>query len=164
MEITLKQQTIAFLWSFVLGIILVLVYIIVAVIRTLSPPNKIQMFIGDVLFMVFAAIINFLFATAFTEGNVRFYTIFAELLAFFTIYLTVGKIIKKVIFVIYVRTEMIIKKIMLPLRAFIGGIFSSIIKKCSFMLKKVKKSKKVRHFPLHCRHKVLYNNDKSVRR
>lgn len=165
MELTAQQQTMAFLWSFVLGAVLAAVYTVAALIKVLSPPTKIQLFVGDVLFMVFAAILNFLFATALTEGNVRFYTVFAELVSFLAIYLTVGRILKKIINTVYKWISAFFRKITAPLTAFSARLSSSLRKKYSFMLKKVKKSEKVRRFPLHCQHNMLYNtNDKSAKR
>lgn len=165
MELTLKQQSEAFLWSFVLGVAVALIYIIIAVIRVISPPSKVQLFVGDVLFMVFAALLNFLFAVAFTEGNVRFYTIFAELISFFVIYLTLGKAAKKTAHIVFRFISAVLRKISYPLIKLINTISSFLREKCFILLKKAKKIKKVRFFPLHCRYKMLYNvNDKSSRR
>lgn len=165
MELTLEQQTMAFLWSFVLGVVLAVVYITVSVIRVLSPPTRIQLFISDILFMVFSAIMNFLFACAFTEGKVRFYTIFAELVSFIILYLTLGRGIKKIVGIVYKWISSFFRKITKPISNFIGKSVTFAEKKFAFMLKKVKKSKKSRHFPLHCQHRMLYNtNDKSVKR
>lgn len=165
MELTLEQQTIAFLWSFVLGAALTMVYIIIAVIRLLSPPTKLQLFVGDVLFMVFSALVNFLFATSFTEGNVRFYTIFAEIVSFIVIYLTIGRLIKKTVHTIYKCVSVIFYKITSPIVILIRKFVTIAEKGCTFMLKKVKKLKKVHRFPLHCQRKLLYNtNDKSAKR
>lgn len=165
MELTLKQQTEAFLWSFVLGAIVALIYIIIAVIRVISPPSKIQLFVGDMLFMVFSALLNFLFAVAFTEGNVRFYTIFAELISFFAIYLTLGRIAKKTAHIVFRFISAVLRKISYPVIKLITVVSSFLREKCFIMLKKAKKIKKVRFFPLHCRYKMLYNvNDKSSER
>ena len=165
MELTLKQQTEAFLWSFVLGVIVSLIYVIIVVIRVISPPSKIQLFVGDVLFMVFAALLNFLFAVAFTEGNIRFYTIFAELISFFAIHLTVGRLAKKTAYIVFHFISAVFRRITRPLTKKINVILSFLGEKCSILLKKAKKIKKVRFFPLHCRYKMLYNvNDKSSRR
>ncbi|MDD6488193.1 MAG: spore cortex biosynthesis protein YabQ [Clostridia bacterium] len=165
MELTLRQQTEAFLWSFVLGIIVALIYTVISVIRVISPPSKIQLFVGDVLFMVFSALLNFLFAVAFTEGNLRFYTIFAELISFFAIHLTLGRVAKKTAHIIFRFISAILRKISYPVIKLINAFLSFLREKCSVMLKKAKKIKKVRFFPLHCRYKMLYNvNDKSSER
>lgn len=139
-------------------------YIIIAVIRILSPPSKLQLFVSDVAFMLFAAVLTFLFATAFTEGNVRFYTIFAELTSFLIIYLTIGRFIKKVTKAVYHWLCCFFFKITKPFRTLLKKICSFLIGKIRIMLKKAKKIKKVGRFPLHYQRKVLYNNDKSVRR
>ena len=165
MELTLEQQTIAFLWSFVLGAVLTMVYIVIVVIRLLSPPTNLQLFVSDVLFMVFSALANFLIATAFTEGNVRFYTIFAEIVSFVAIYLTVGRLVKKTVHTIYKFVSVIFYKITSPVVRLFRKFVTVAEKGCTFLLKKVKKLKKVHRFPLHCQRKLLYNtNDKSAKR
>lgn len=165
MELTLKQQTEAFLWSFVLGAVISVIYTVVAVIRVISPPSKKQLFVSDLLFMVIAALMNFIFAVAFTEGKVRFYTIFAETISFFAIYFTVGKLAGRAAKSIFRFISTVLYKITHPVIFFVGKIILLFKEKCILLLKKVKKIKKVHLFPLHCQHKVLYNNSvKSTKR
>ncbi len=105
MELTPYEQTMAFLWSFVLGVAVAVVYIVFGVIRALSPPSKVQLFFSDILLMVIVAVMNFLFAVSMTNGIIRVFSLAAEIGAFGVIYATVGKLI--------VRCSEIIKAVFL---------------------------------------------------
>ena len=69
MELTTQQQTMAFFWAFLLGAALEIVYFAMIILRTASPPGKIAVFVGDTLYMLFVALLNFLFAVSQTEGK-----------------------------------------------------------------------------------------------
>ncbi|MBR2176507.1 MAG: spore cortex biosynthesis protein YabQ [Clostridia bacterium] len=95
MELTTQQQTMAFFWAFLLGAALEIVYFAMIILRTASPPGKIAVFVGDTLYMLFVALLNFLFAVSQTEGKIRLYVIFAECLSFGLLYFTVGRWLKQ---------------------------------------------------------------------
>ncbi len=86
-----EQQFYLFLWSFVPGLVIGLLYVILEAVRVISPPDKIQLFVGDLLFMLAASMITFLFSVAATEGRIRFHMILAEIISFTLLYFTVGK-------------------------------------------------------------------------
>ncbi len=91
MELTTEQQTTAFLWAFLLGAIIELLYTAICAVRVVSPPTKIQLFIGDVLFMVIVAILNSMYAISQTEGKVRLYVIAAELISYVVLYFSISR-------------------------------------------------------------------------
>ena len=95
MELTTQQQTTAFLLAFLMGAVICAGYIIVSVLRKLSPPGKTALFISDTIWMLSAAVINFLFAVSQTDGKIRFYVLTAELGSFLVIWFTVGKLLLK---------------------------------------------------------------------
>ncbi len=141
MELTLYEQTGLFLWSFVLGAILAAIYTIMAVLRTLSPPGKWLLFFTDVLFVLAAAFLNFLFALSGTGGMIRAYSVFAQLAAFCVLYFTVGRLIKKSSFVISSLLHKAFHRAVSPV-VYIGRrMFDFIQKKCKILLKKFKKNK-----------------------
>lgn len=94
MELTTAQQTTAFLWAFVLGAGLELIYFMISSFRAAFPPTKMQMFIGDFIYSLLAFVINFIYATAMTEGKIRLYVVIAEIIVFLLLYLTLGRTIK----------------------------------------------------------------------
>lgn len=95
MELTTQQQTAAFLWAFLLGAVIEILYTLFAAIRTVSPPTKLQLFISDVIFMMTAAILNTLFAISQTEGKIRLYVIAAEIISYIILYFTVSRFLIK---------------------------------------------------------------------
>ncbi|MBQ9460813.1 MAG: spore cortex biosynthesis protein YabQ [Clostridia bacterium] len=141
MQLTLYEQTCIFLWSFVLGGIIAGIYTIMAVLRTLSPPGKWLLFFTDILFMLAAAFLNFLFALSCTQGMIRGYSLAAQLIAFCVLYLTVGRFIKRSSFVIADFLHRTWHKVTSPVVSFSVRVFREIAKKCKKLLKKTKKNK-----------------------
>ncbi len=95
LELTTQQQTIAFLWAFLLGAIIEILYTLICAVRVVSPPTRLQLFIGDVLFMLIAAMLNTLYAISQTEGKVRLYVIAAEIIAYVILYFSIGRFMIK---------------------------------------------------------------------
>ncbi len=141
MQLTLYEQTVIFLRSFALGAVLAGIYTIIAVLRTLSPPGKWLLFFTDILFMLIAAFLNFMFALSCTNGMIRGYSLAAQLIAFCALYLTVGRLIKKSSFLIRNILQKTWQRITLPVRSVCRRIFSSVLIKCKKVLKKLKKNK-----------------------
>ena len=100
MQLTSYEQTYIFLWSFLIGIILSAVYIVLVLWRVISPQGRLLLFVTDLMFVVFASIVNFLFALIETDGRIRGYVLFAEVVSFAVFYLTVGRLLIKSAFAI----------------------------------------------------------------
>lgn len=129
MELTTEQQTVAFLWAFLLGAIIEIIYTAICAVRVVSPPTKIQLFVGDVLFMVGVALLNSLYAISQTEGKVRLYVIVAEIAAYALLYFSVSRyIIKGLSFVIGFTAGV--------LRRFFGCVEGRIVKITGFLVEK----------------------------
>ncbi len=94
MELTTQQQTGAFLWAFVLGAAAEIIYFVIAAFREAFPPGKIQMWIGDFLYIFAVFVGNFIYAVAMTEGKIRFYVLSAEMISFILLYFGIGRTIK----------------------------------------------------------------------
>lgn len=106
MELTTDQQTIAFLWAFLLGAIIELLYTVLCAVRVVSPPTRLQLFLGDVVFMLIVAILNTLYAISQTEGKVRLYVAAAEIAAYALLYFSVSRYaIRGLSFVIRVTAD-----------------------------------------------------------
>ena len=70
-------------------------YTLICAVRVVSPPSRLQLFIGDVLFMLIAAMLNTLYAISQTEGKVRLYVIAAEIIAYVILYFSIGRFMIK---------------------------------------------------------------------
>lgn len=101
MDLTLYDQTMTFLWSFMLGAGVTVIYIFMEVTREISPPNKLLVFMEDMLFTLIVSALNFFFAVARTHGYIRWYVIAAQIMVFVPVYFTAGKFLKKVFCVVF---------------------------------------------------------------
>jgi len=95
LDFTLYDQTMTFLWSFVLGAAVTVTYIFMEVAREISPPCKLLVFAEDITFTFIVSALNFFFAVARTHGYIRWYVIAAQIIVFVLIYFTLGKLLKK---------------------------------------------------------------------
>ncbi len=157
MELTIYQQTIAFLCSFAVGLCIAFLYTAVAMLRVIFKPSKTALFAIDVVFMCLTAVITFLYSIAVTMGVVRWYVVFGEFAACAAFYFTVGQYLKK-------STNFIFN----ALKHFLNFIFHPVFRFSAFLQKKIRgfwkkirKNMKKNHifskFHLHCHKKVLYN-------
>ncbi len=97
MEISMFQQTSAFLWAFVLGTVIALSYTVFVSVRDVFSCSNVGVFISDAVFSFFVSVIHFLYAVAMTEGRIRLYVIAAQIISFFVIWCFAGRYIKKYI-------------------------------------------------------------------
>ena len=97
MEVTLYSQTITFLSSLILGGIVVGIYIFMEVMREASPPNKIILFIEDMIFSFIVCGLNLFFSIVCTQGYIRWYVVTAQMIVFVSVYFTLGKLLKKIV-------------------------------------------------------------------
>ena len=100
MQITNFQQTTAFLWAFVLGAGIAVIYTVIRSVRIVLPPTQLQLFAGDMLFMIFVCIVNTLYAISLTEGRIRLYFVFSELVGYILIYIFPGRFFIKGLIVV----------------------------------------------------------------
>lgn len=139
MELTIYQQTGVFLWSFLIGAILAAIYTLFAVLRELSPPGKILLFLSDVLFTVIAAAINFVFALSQTNGRIRGYSILAQAAAFLLLYHTAGLFLKRSAGRIRDFIQRLYRTLTSPVFRALGRVRAFFMWKCQKLLKKIKK-------------------------
>lgn len=95
MELSFAQQSTAFLCAAVPGVILGVLYGAVRLLRVLFDFSAAVTFLSDVLFMLAAAVLTFLFSLAFLSGYVRLYLLPAILTGFFLYRLTLGALLSR---------------------------------------------------------------------
>ena len=135
MELTLYDQTMTFLWSFMLGAAVTVIYILVEVAREISPPNNILIFAEDLIFSFIVSALNFFFALARTQGYIRWYVIAAQIIVFVLVYFTLGKLLKKFFGAVLGIWRFINGKVYM----FFGKIFMKSSQKMLYAVKKLKK-------------------------
>lgn len=117
MQLTTAQQTAAFLWAFVPGALLGLLYLIISISRIISPPAVLQTVIGDVLFMLAAGLTNSVYAISQTEGKVRLYVLAAEFISFSAVYFLAGKPVRRFVSFLSIRLRKIKQKLLCNIKS-----------------------------------------------
>jgi spore cortex biosynthesis protein YabQ len=95
LEISIAQQTIAFLTACLFGMALGAIYDIFRIFRIAIPCGKIAVFIQDIIFWIICATLSFLFMLYTNTGEIRAFYIFGELLGFCIYYFTIGILVFK---------------------------------------------------------------------
>ena len=95
MFLTDSQQTAAFLWAFVFGVLIAAAYTVMVSIRASFGVHLPGIVITDTLFSFLVCAANFIYAIAFTDSAVRLYVIIAELTGFLLLYFLAGRYLKR---------------------------------------------------------------------
>ena len=96
LELTFIQQSIAFSYSLLLGIILGIVYEVFKIIRLALCSNKYSVFIVDIIYMLIASLSLFVFSIAFLQGYTRIYLILGSFFGLFVFKITIGRLFSKI--------------------------------------------------------------------
>ncbi|QCT07532.1 spore cortex biosynthesis protein YabQ [Ruminococcus bovis] len=83
---------IVFLFSLLWGIFIYIAYEVLRFIRVIARNNKTVVFVTDLLFMIFSAIVAFMFSLAYNFGQLRIYMIVGFFLSFIVLRLTLGRL------------------------------------------------------------------------
>lgn len=138
MELTFAQQSIAFLYSILLGSVLGTLYGAFKILRLSFDFGKVAIIITDIIFMLLSAFSMFLFSLAFLLGFVRVYIFIGVIIGFLAYRLTIGKFLSK----LYCPIILLIKKLF-------HIIFANLKKFIKWLLK--------------ITNKILYNKDGKLR-
>lgn len=157
MELSLGQQTNAFLWACVLGIVFGAVYTVIEIIKIASPPSKRLLFAVDVIFMLICGLSSFMLSVALVWGGLRFYMLFGEAVGFFLFYLIVGDIILKFAKNIISFFSKVYRVITKPFRILFHKIGRYLFLKTHNKSNKVKKISNYRQNHLKLTSNLLYN-------
>ena len=161
MEITVAEQTYAFLFSLLTGAALGVFYDVFRVLRIAIRPGKAAIVIQDAIFFVVCGAVTFVFMLTENYGQIRIFLILGELMGFMLYYFTIGALVIKcahaVIHFFCLVFAFIYKATVLPFRSF--GRF--LIKKTgpirSKIVKNTKKAGKNAKLSLKHGGDVLYN-------
>ena len=96
MELSFAEQTAAFLYAIVLGVLIGILYGAVKLARVAFDFSAPVTFAADVLFMLVSAVMTFLFSLAFLSGAVRLYLLPALIFGFALYRLTLGRFIVRI--------------------------------------------------------------------
>lgn len=111
MELSFSEQSAAFLWSLVLGVMLGVVYGVFRLLRETFSLRRAAVFILDFLFMLLAAASVFLFSVGMVRGYVRSYVLLGAAFGFFAYRLSLGRLFCMIYHPILLKTKKIMHKI-----------------------------------------------------
>lgn len=140
MELSFAEQSTAFLCAVVPGVILGVLYGVVRLLRVLFDFSNAVTFISDVLFMLAASVLTFLYSLAFLSGYVRLYFLPAILFGFLLYRLTLGKLLCRM----YTPVIRVLKKYGGAILKNFREIVKKVLKKGYCLLYNTKAGKKMK--------------------
>lgn len=132
MELTFAEQSLAFLFSIILGVFLGVIYGVFKFVRVAFNLKKAAVFLADFLFMIICAFSLFFLSLGYIDGFARFYTFFGATLGLLIYRLTLGRLFC----LLYT-----------PVVGFFKKVFRKILSLIKINIKKL----------LKFAHKILYN-------
>ncbi len=142
-EINNQNQIITFLLSLCLGAICCAIYDIVRALRKVCLNSLLAITVGDILIWIFYAFITFIFLMSRTNGEIRGYVLFGELVGFILFRISVSKVTCYFLDFIFEKTRSVIQKLNLVLNTFYIKIECLFLKAFQFFIKIVKTIKKL---------------------
>lgn len=138
MELSFPEQSAAFLYAIVLGVLIGILYGVLKLARAALDFSAPVTFVTDVLFMLLSAVMTFMFSLAYLQGAVRLYLLPAICLGFALYRLTLGKL------TVHIYTPVIgaVKKVCGTLSKKFKGIIKNLLKKGYGLLYNTRADKK----------------------
>lgn len=159
--VSLSSQTKGFLLSMGFGMLLGVVYDLIRIIRLSFTRSEAALAAFDIFYALVCGVATFLFMLSVTDGQLRFFIVFGEIIGFFVYYFTFGALavkfsrktvegIKTVLskFLSFLLSPF--KKIFHLIRTRLSGFSQKTYKKSKKLIKNVK-------YLLHSNSKLLYN-------
>lgn len=128
-ELTFAQQSAAFLWSFLPGVCLGVLYGAVRFMRVCFSAGRAAVIFSDIAFMLVWALTVFYFSLAFMRGYVRAHVIIGTVLGFFAYRLSIGALICRLYAPVLKAARKIFHKIFAK-----GKIFAKYLLKIAYKL------------------------------
>ena len=114
-----------FIYSFLFGAVLGIIYDIFRIIRLFFKSRFWNVFIQDIIYFFFSGVSTFLFILFINSGEIRFYILAGEAIGFIIYYLTLGNII----YSICDKFSGVIKKIYTKITVFLFAPINKLISK-----------------------------------
>ena len=157
-EINLAEQTLSFLLSLLLGVILCLKYDIFRAYRKIKKPTVIGVFIQDVLYFLICAVLTFLLMIITTSGQVRGYIFIGIVIGFAICRISLSVLFFKILVVLFGAVAKIFKVVKQKTTVLIKAIFRKIQGIAEKLLKFFKNVLFYRKKLLHTNNDIVYND------
>lgn len=138
-ELSNKLQIIGFLYSIILGMIFAAFYDIFRALRIVKKPTALSVLFQDILYFFTISILTFIFLLAITNGEIRGYILFGEIVGFLIFLALISRFfIKILIFILnlFLRLYKCFFKGFYFVFEKIDGIFMKFLKNSFKCLKK----------------------------
>lgn len=154
-------QTVLFLESILLGMVLSVIFDVFRIIRIGIPLPSPVIVAEDILYFLICAVVTYFFMLKTTYGQVRGFIIIGEIIGFIIYYFTVGRLVISVSKIIIETVKRIFKLIFKILFYPFVMIFKVVSKKLGFKFQNINKKltnfKKNTIYGLKTRRRILYN-------
>lgn len=157
----IQAQSTIFLFSLGFGFFAGTLYDFLRLFRLLFKNTTATFVLFDLIFMILVSIGTFLFLLVETDGHVRFYILFAELLGFLIYFVTLGSVIAaffdRIVATLKHSFSKIFEKIKQPFLKLFHRFYRNFSKKAKKVEKKAHFSIKKSKIHLKNLHELLYN-------
>lgn len=158
-EIDVANQAVTFLYSLCLGGLFCAVYDTIRACHKAGLDSFLAVFITDIIFWVVFAFATFVFLIARTNGEIRAYVIFGEMIGFLLFRISFSRILFPALSFVFTKTALISRKANKCLNLFYIKTESLLLKIYKGVVKILKSVKKL----LKNRFKLLYTNKNNVK-
>jgi spore cortex biosynthesis protein YabQ len=157
MIVTLSEQTLTFLCSCVLGVLLSCYFDIFRVVRLICGNRKTVTLVCDLLFFLSATLFTYLFFVRFCSGQIRVYGLIGELLGFLLCHYSVSALFMRLAVLIVRLVRRFLRLLARPWFALFRFFRKKFQKSRAARAEKREKRKKNRENSLQPHRDVVYN-------
>lgn len=162
MGIHLADQTIVFLLSCAIGMLLGLLYDVFRISRVAVNTAAGVVLVEDVVYFLICAVVTFLFLLSANDGSVRFFLFLGEALGWILYYFTIGSLVmnvsRTIIAAVKAILRFVLRYILYPIWRLIYNIISLLCMPFVFLSRLFKKFSQKLKFRLKVRRVLLYNH------
>ena len=159
--LNLEEQGRIFVLSLGFGFCIGILYDVMRLFRVLLKNTKSAFLVFDLLYMLTAAILTFLFLLTATGGSIRAYALLGEFLGFFIYFVTIGTVLAACFDRLAYALQTVTAKISQGIKRVLKRIFTPLKRKISKNTKKVEKKThfSIRKSKIHLKSlgNMLYN-------
>ncbi len=161
-EIDIADQVLTFFLSMLLGAVLCLVYDIMRAVRKFWLNKYWSVFITDIIYWIFSALITFIFLISRTNGEIRGYVFIGELLGFILCRITISRVFFYVMYCFLKKINTLKSRLNKAMTLFYIKFERSMLCICNNIIRFLKSIGKTIKKLLKKGNNLLYTNNNNV--
>ena len=126
MGFSLDAQMLCFVAAFVCGLILGGIYDVFRFLRACVFRSKAGIFVLDVLYMLVFTVFTLFLSMAYSNGTIRYFSVFAEVIGILSLRTTIGQVSVKFFSFLYVKIIGFFKKILIKSKKSLKRVLQGI--------------------------------------